>query len=170
MNDSTNPRVMADNIKELDARTLGTIAEVEALQIYDDAETDTGKKWIDGKTIYRKIISIDALPNTTYQSYAHNISNIDTIIDFYGITKITNDNAARKIGYSGSGINGFIVSLSNVNITTNSDMSGFSAYVFIEYTKAPAGLLAPNPDDNNRNIDLLPDNEEIIGEELKEEK
>lgn len=58
--DSTNPRVMADNIKELNARTLGTTAEVEALQIFDDDETNTGKKWIDGTPIYRRVFVFDS--------------------------------------------------------------------------------------------------------------
>lgn len=177
MIDSTNPRVLADNVRHLagasgsQASDISTLQNaVEALGTYSTDEVDTGKKWVDGNNIYRKIITIESLPNNTYQSYAHNISNIDTIVRFYGVTKITNDNAARMLGYSGSGTNGFIVSLSNISITTNSDMSGFSAYVGIEYTKSasPAALTSPAPDDTRSIEPEVREEEPIIDEPIEE--
>ena len=43
---------------------------------YSTTERLVGK-WINGKPIYRKTISIDALPNNTFGSYPTNISNIE---------------------------------------------------------------------------------------------
>ena len=96
---------IADNIE---GGGGGSTVEVEAIQTtgtkiatisVDDVDTDlyapsqlheystTEKvvgKWIDGKDIYEKVVTIASLPSTpfTWAAYAHNISNLDTIIDF----------------------------------------------------------------------------------------
>lgn len=51
---------------------------------YSLAEINTGTKWIDGKTIYKKTIDFGALPNTSSKSVAHNISNLGYVIKIEG--------------------------------------------------------------------------------------
>lgn len=47
-----NPDGNVYQLKDATART--EIAQIKAQDVYSTAETDTGKKWIDGRTIYRK--------------------------------------------------------------------------------------------------------------------
>ena len=44
---------------------------------YSTTEQDTGLKWIDGKTVYQKTVSIGTLPNTNQANVPHLISNIE---------------------------------------------------------------------------------------------
>ena len=155
MIDSTNPRVMADNIRNL---TAGAQADESAiasnasaigdLQTYDDEETDTGKKWIDGSSIYRKVIFVEHLPNASIGTYDHNITNLGSVIIFYGVIQ------------AAAGYHGRIMPYQNIALTYTSakinigpgtaDLSPYSAYIIIEYTKsaAPSSLTSPSPDDS----------------------
>ena len=55
---------------------------------YYNTETLTGKRWIDGKPIYRKVITFtDALINTTYNVSISN--NLESIIDYHAILLTT---------------------------------------------------------------------------------
>ena len=99
MIDSTNPRILADNIRHLDAKTPGTVVtpnpegeavgDLNSLGIgslkyiipsytpvgYSTLEVDTGMTWIDGSEIYQKTIEVTGITATD-----HNISDIDKII------------------------------------------------------------------------------------------
>ena len=135
MTDSTNPRVMADNIKELDARTLGTEAEVSALQIFDDDETDTGMKWIDGSSIYRKVFEVEHLPNNTTLNIDHDISNLGVVTYLIGIAQAVSGFPGRILPTGVAPT--FQFTATQIKITSNTDLSGVPAVVIIEYTKAP---------------------------------
>jgi hypothetical protein len=54
--------------------------------LFSLTETDTGAKWIDGKTIYRKVINFGVLPNATAKSVAHGITGLGTIISAVGVS------------------------------------------------------------------------------------
>ena len=136
--DSTNPRVMADNIKELDARSLTTADEVSALQIYDTDETDTGKKWIDGSAIYRKVIDIGDIEAATASTTAHEISNLGIVID-YKLIAIT-DSAFMYpiIASSASYVRQVVINDTNVVIKSATNAPALTdVYAIIEYTKTP---------------------------------
>ena len=168
MTDSTNPRVMADNIRDLNARSLGTIAQVEALQTYSSDETDTGKVWIDGRKIYRRILT-GTTPNDNTATTVINTSgmNIVEIVTFMasvfsegsGVFRTVPGSTAWYIFGANPGVRIYATSASYQNLPLT---------VVIEYMKeaAPAGLLAPNPDDNNRNIETPKE----PGEEIKQEE
>lgn len=51
---------------------------------YSTDEVDTGRKWIDGKTIYRKSYDTTSVSNGTILDPVLNMSYIDTIISTYG--------------------------------------------------------------------------------------
>lgn len=56
---------------------------------YSTTEIKTNKTWIDGKPIYRKVINIGSITNTTSNNTVNpNISNLDTLISLDGIFNI----------------------------------------------------------------------------------
>lgn len=61
--DSTNPRIIAENIRKLDDLTQATAATVAEIPVdkipkdYSTTEQNTGVKWTDGKEIYSKTYS-----------------------------------------------------------------------------------------------------------------
>lgn len=104
---------------------------------YSTSETQTGTTWIDGKPIYRKVVNIGALPNAAMKNVAHGITNIDTITDYYGMVASTSK-TALKIPYVATESLDYIamyVSITNVAVKTKQDMSAYSGYAVIEYTK-----------------------------------
>lgn len=104
---------------------------------YSTSETNTGKTWIDGKPIYRKVVDLGALPNNTMKNVTHGITNIDTVTDYYGVAK-SGSNTTLKIPYVATETTDTIamyVSAINVAVKTKQDMSAYSGYAVIEYTK-----------------------------------
>lgn len=54
---------------------------------YSTEEQDTGKKWINGKTIFQKTFAMGGLGLATTIKKPHNISNLDLVIRIQGIAK-----------------------------------------------------------------------------------
>lgn len=115
----------------------------EILNLYNEQnsyslnEVATGKTWIDGKPIYRKVVNIGALPNATEKFVPHGISNLDifTSISGYATSNQTTiplpytvpDNTVRISLYG---------NVNNVAINTNENLSAYNAtYAILEYTK-----------------------------------
>ena len=104
---------------------------------YTTSEVNTGLKWIDGKPIYRKVVAFGALPNSTYKSINHNISNIDFILKVEGVT--TDGTYYFEIPRAGIP-NAYMVDLyttkTKITIETSIDCSAYTTtYVILEYTK-----------------------------------
>ena len=97
--------------------------------------------WIDGKTIYRKVIDFGTLPNNERKTVDHNISSIDKFIKVEGIATRSDDtkfSQSLPLVYmnSESTYNTTLgVDTTSVEIRTTEDRSMFKAYVTIEYTK-----------------------------------
>lgn len=129
--DSTKNALSAKQGKVLDGMitTLGT---------YSTNEINTGKKWIDGKPIYRKVISCGTLPNATSKLVNHNISNIDNS-RVYGFAVRTSDKREFPLPFSSADGNGNIqldLTSTQIQIASNIDRSSFNtSYVILEYTK-----------------------------------
>ncbi len=104
---------------------------------YSTTEQVIGK-WIDGKPIYRKVITFGALPNHTTKTIAHNISNLGETIRLYGIGFRTSDH--RSLTIPDPDPNAEIAcnsTISDINIATQSDRSTFNdSFICIEYTKS----------------------------------
>lgn len=105
---------------------------------YSTEEVNTGKKWIDGKVIYRKTFNIGNLPNNTAKVVNFSIQNLNDITKVEGIANTTNivlpipytspDNTER--------ISVYIAKVwGNITVNTISDMSTYYGCVTIEYTK-----------------------------------
>lgn len=106
-------------------------------QIYSTEEIPTANTWIDGKTIYRKVVDLGSGPNATTKTAAHNISSVDTWIN----VSMTMTNASG-VGYTiiqtdvsvGAPENTF-VDATDVYWTTIQNRSTYTGYAILEYTK-----------------------------------
>ena len=103
---------------------------------YSTDEVQVGV-WIDGRALYRKVVYISSLPNSSLASYSTNISYMKYLVNLYGIATnnsvffpintVRVDNSSAAIGcYYENG---------NLKISTGADRTGYSAYVILEYTK-----------------------------------
>lgn len=133
-------------LKDDEIEQKGTEVSAELLNgilndIYLEEERKTNKVWIDGKTIYRKVINFGALPNATKKEVQHNISNLKNFTKIEGIA-IRNDNTnfsqPLPLIYKNvdTGYNTALTANNTiVGIETNNDRSNFYGYVTLEYTK-----------------------------------
>lgn len=107
---------------------------------YSTTEQAVGT-WIDGKTIYRKVINFGALPNATQKNVAHNISNLEQFTKVEGIATRQDDTKFTQplpLVYKEieSNYNSSLgVDIQTVSIQTGEDRSIFNGYVILEYTK-----------------------------------
>lgn len=106
---------------------------------YSTTETVIGK-WINGKPIYRKVINNDnigGLPNASQKSIAHGISNIESIINLYGMadngTVKTPINYSNSV-YAGSAISAYVYG-EVITIGCSFDGTAYGANIVLEYTK-----------------------------------
>lgn len=90
----------------------------------------------DGKPIYKKTVYISSLPNAQQQGYAHNISNIDTVVDAVAVAHT--DNTTAHIPYIGvtSNLNiGMFANLTEITFVVGADRTNWNADVDMYYTK-----------------------------------
>ena len=171
MIDSTNPRILADNIRELSDKEIIHAAEIgaltsglEALGSYSTTEIDTGMKYGDDR-IYRKIFTLEALPNNDALLVPHGVTNLGQVITLRAIA--TGVGSGFPIDYR----NLAFLSFTSVNIilTTVADYSGQKGLIVFEYTKsaAPSNLASPAPDDT-RSIEPEVREEEPEAEPIEE--
>ncbi|WP_368488057.1 siphovirus ReqiPepy6 Gp37-like family protein [Clostridium sp. BJN0013] len=118
-------------------RTITATKISSAFTDYSTTEQNTGRLWIDGKTIYRKQVSLGSLTNTTPKSVAHGITNLSTVVSLTGFA--TNgtvflplplaryNNFASQIG--------LYIDTTNVVVEPGNDRTTYTGYVVIEYTK-----------------------------------
>ena len=104
---------------------------------YSTSETRIGT-WL-GKPLYRKVVNIGSLPNSTSKNVSTGLSNIDTMCKLYG-TAYGSGNmlpiphaSASSIA---SSIGAFLTNnYGTLTIQTGSDRSSYQGYVIVEYTK-----------------------------------
>ena len=101
---------------------------------YSTSEINTGAKWIDGSTIYKKTISCGALPNNTSTTTAHNISNLLSVIKIEGYAEATQTNYFTPLPMSDVDV---YANETNIIITSTSDRSAYQfSYITLYYTKS----------------------------------
>jgi hypothetical protein len=104
-------------------------------------EIDTGQIWVDGKTIFRRVINFGALPNGTTKSVAHGIIGLDLVTHSRLQTKRTDIGANRSfmdgtMTTSTSGGIDFYINGTDCVFATVADWSSYNeAYWVLEYTK-----------------------------------
>ena len=142
------------SIKALDSMPVGTQVEYTGTDIptgweevndYSTTETYTGKKWIDGSKIYRKVYS-----NTNYSQNASTtadvtfaLTNLDTIISVSGSAYFNNTHYVMPnsmwsntsgMQYSWN-VNGITSTGFKILTGSSSSISSAKIYVVFEYTK-----------------------------------
>lgn len=104
---------------------------------YSTTEQVVGE-WLDGKPIYQKTINFGALPNNTTKNVAHEISNLDYVVEMYGVSSDGSIQACLPYVNPASLSNAVSIKIngSNIQIVTASNMSTFTkTYITIQYTK-----------------------------------
>lgn len=109
---------------------------------YSTSEVDTGAKWINGKSIYCKVIDIGYLPNNTDKLVAHNITNFGSLIKIEGRALRSTDNVwfpLPNTPHPRVNLNTSItltVNSTDVIIGTGTDRSNMTGTVTLWYTKS----------------------------------
>jgi hypothetical protein len=104
---------------------------------YSTTEVDTGLKWIDGKTVYQKVINFGALPNTTNKQVNHNIVGLTNIISAQVMAK-SNTGTYRPLPYVDHVLVDDVTLEANatvVAIITYANWSDHTAFWILRYTK-----------------------------------
>ena len=96
---------------------------------YSTEEVNTGKTWIDGKPIYRKVLQGDIVPTNGTTA----ISNVSTITNQYSMILYSGEWQAERS-------NAFQLALKDsthnaVYYFTNSAGTSYSWFIVVEYTK-----------------------------------
>lgn len=104
---------------------------------YSTSETNTGKKWIDGKPIYRKVIATGNLPGSNEAIINTGITNADKLVHLYGAVQNSNCLPLPYVNTDGNSIQIWLGSSMDVlHIRTNSSgWTAYTGYVVVEYTK-----------------------------------
>lgn len=84
-----------------------------------------------GKPVYCQLVNFGALPNATQKVVKHNIPNVSSVISVYGSAQ----DQAIVVGAFGMQVTGINADNTNVAIWTSADLSNYSAYVAMKYTK-----------------------------------
>lgn len=114
-------------------------AEAQKNLVYSQNETDTGKIWIDGKKIYRKVVNCGYLLNNDTKLIKHNIENIDKIIKTNGFGYQDGGDCMPipyyyNVPYGGGSITLYVNKI-NIGLITYGDRTDIQALVTLEYTK-----------------------------------
>jgi len=132
MIDSSNLAKKAVKAENIDFTTMPAYK-------YSTEEQDTGKKWINDKTIYQKTFIMGGLGLATTIKKPHNISNLDLVIRIQGIAKENSIGATINLPHAADQ-QAYTVTVyadnTNVNIQTYADQRGYAqSYVTLWYTK-----------------------------------
>ena len=119
---------------------LYNIKDVEAQKslVYSQNETDTGKIWIDGKKIYRKVILLPAIAKKTEYSIDLSSLTASTYIQIYGFTKITDNYFIPLLNSDeqNPSLNTFIAITDNkLRFINGENREILGGFVVLEYTK-----------------------------------
>lgn len=113
-------------------------AEAQKNLVYSQNEIDTGKIWIDGKKIYRKVILLPAIAKNTEHRIDLSSLTASNYIQFYGFTK-TGENYFIPLLNSDEKditLNTFIGITNNVlRFINGANREILSGHVILEYTK-----------------------------------
>lgn len=128
------------SIFDYDGDTVPTgYEEVEETEDYSTSETKTGKKWIDGRPIYRKVIATNlSVTNGTYINLSS--LNINEILEVKSINKKVNNDFTFYDNFFDSSSEKITLHYRNdiIEFWTGSG-ANYTSTVWIEYTKTTDG-------------------------------
>ena len=118
-----------------------TTDAANSFNIGSDTDYSTDEKivgtWIDGKPLYQKTVDCGAMPNNTVKSVPHNVANMGLLVHEFGMAYKADYSDMVPLPSSTSGSNTLSCSANttNINLKTVTNLSQYSAYVTIQYTK-----------------------------------
>jgi hypothetical protein len=122
---------------ELDAEVIARVALEAEHDLLAAApttsETDTGRKAYGGATIYQKAFAVANFPNATTANVAHGVTT-PNLVRVYGVA----DNGTNQYQLhteDGVGMLSAMVDDTNIVLSAAANLSGYSGYVVMEYTK-----------------------------------
>lgn len=110
---------------------------VTSENIYSEDEKRIGT-WIDGKSLYQKVIIINSLPNNSTGNIAHGIQNISNIVGEEFLIRWQDGwitNAPWIVDGDSSETITISAGLSNIQVVTKKDRTNMSAIIILKYTK-----------------------------------
>lgn len=113
-------------------------AEAQKSLVYSQNETDTGKIWIDGKKIYRKVILLPAIAKNTEHKIDLSSLAASSYIQLYGFVKTGNNYFIPLLNSDEQTptLNTFIGITDNVlRLINGAEREILSGFVVLEYTK-----------------------------------
>lgn len=119
---------------------LYNIQDTEAQKnlVYSQNEIDTGKIWIDGKKIYRKVILLPAIAKGTKYQIDLSSLTVSNYIQLYGFVEVNKNIFVPLLNSDEVNIfyNTYIGINNNVlRFVNGKDVAILSGYVVLEYTK-----------------------------------
>lgn len=119
----------------IDSET-GILSADSQMVDYSTTEQATGQKWIDGKEIYRKVVSLGNLPDSSEKKVSAGISGADVIM----IEGYYNTGTAVSNLFNITALSNFVYNSTSdeVIINVSSDLSSVTAFAILYYTKTPA--------------------------------
>lgn len=112
--------------------------EAQKSLVYSQNETDTGKIWIDGKKIYRKVILLPAIAKKTEHRIDLSSLAASSYIQLYGFVKIADNYFIPLLNSDEQtqNLNTFIGITDNVlRFINGEDREILSGHVVLEYIK-----------------------------------
>ena len=133
-------KVQDTDMNEIKAVVNNNATILQGNTTYSLSETDTEKKWIDGKPIYRKVIDCGALPNNTIKNVAHGISNIEFFVEPpRGTSYSSTTGNTFPLPYTADVLQAQVkmwATSTDIYLQTLADRTEYTkTYVILEYTK-----------------------------------
>ena len=116
-----------------------SLAVNNTVNSYSTEEVNTGKKWIDGKPIYKKVIDLGNLPNATVKRVNTNITDLAKVVSLQGMANIANTDYFFPLPLPSKTNVNEVVNMYHYNsqivIESGVDRSTWIGVATIEYTK-----------------------------------
>ena len=138
-NDMNEIKSVVNNNATETSTNSTNIANIIYADVYSTTEVKTISVWIDGKPIYRRVISFGALPNKATKTQDVSSWNIDRLIYLYGSTQNPTSGIARPLPFEANDSTGVRVDkqINNIRLTTyDTTWNGYTnTEVIVVYTK-----------------------------------
>lgn len=121
---------------------LARIADFsEQNSIYSINEVPTGESWINNEPIFRKVVTVGALPNAVTKTVPHGINRIKDVLKCAGIAYDPATQGHILLPYIQLAAIGDCLSVQVIRdliylYTTTGNYSAYTGYVILEYTKS----------------------------------
>jgi hypothetical protein len=117
------------------ANMAGYIRKLSTFSLRDG---DSNQTWIENEKIYRKVLYLEALPNTTTKTIAHLLSSYQKIVRLYGVAKNEATGKTIPLPHINADLVEFVelsIDANLVQVISTADYSAYDGYIVLEYIK-----------------------------------